>query len=166
MDHKEGWVPKNWCFRIIILEKILKSPLDCKEIKPANPKGNQPWIFIGRTDAEVEVPMLWTLDVKSWITGKDPDGGKDWGQEEKGTTEDEMIGWHHWHSGHEFKQTQGDSEEQGSCSEEAWQAAVNGAAKSWIWLNNWTTMTLLSDLPGNELTSKMLWIIFEYNEII
>ena len=89
--HKEGWVPKNWCFQTVVLEKILESPLDCKEIKPVNPKENQLWIFIGRTDAETEAPILWPPDLKSQLIGKDPDAGKDWGQE-KGTTEDEMIG--------------------------------------------------------------------------
>ena len=91
LDHKESWGPKKWCFQIVVLEKILESPLDCKEIKPVNPKGNQSWIFIGRTDAEAEAPTLWPPDVKNWLIGKDPDAGKDWGQEEKGTTEDEMV---------------------------------------------------------------------------
>ena len=105
------WVPKNWCFRAVVLEKILESPLDSKETKPVNPKGNQLWIFIGRTD---EVPILWPPGVRSWLIWKDPDAGKDWGQEKKGMTEDEMVGWHHWFSGHEFEQTPGDSEGQGS----------------------------------------------------
>ena len=96
---------KNWCFQIVVLEKTLKSPLDCKEIKPVNPKGNQPWIFIRRTDAEAEAPILWPPDVKSQLTGKDPDAGKDWKQEEKGTTEDEMAGRHHWLDGRQFEQT-------------------------------------------------------------
>ena len=90
LDYKEVWVPKNWCFWTVVLEKILESPLDCKEIKPVNPKGNQPWIFIWSTDAEA--PVLWTPDVKSQLIGKDPDAGKDWGQEEKGMTEDKMVG--------------------------------------------------------------------------
>ena len=114
LDHKEGWVPKNWCFLIVVLEQTLESPLDSKEIKLANPKGNQPWIFIGRPDAEAETPILWPPDVKSRLIGKDPDAGKDWGQEEKGTTEDEMVGWYHRLNGHEFEQTVGDSERQGS----------------------------------------------------
>ena len=101
MDHKEGWEPKNWCFQIVTLDKILESPLDCKEIQPVHPKGNQPWIFIGRTDAEA--PIVWPPDMKSWLFGKDPDAGKDWGQEEKGMTEDEMVGWHHRLDEHEFK---------------------------------------------------------------
>ena len=100
LDYKESWVPKNWCFWTVVLEKTLESPLDCKEIKRANAKANQPWIFTGRTVAEAEVPILWPPDSKSRVIGKDPDNGKDWGQEEKGTTEDEMVGWHHWLSGH------------------------------------------------------------------
>ena len=103
----------NICHPIVVLEKTPESPLDCKEIKPVNTKGNQPWIFIGRTDAETQALILWPPDVKSWLTGKDPDAGKDWRQE-KGMTEDEMVGWHHWLNGHEFEQTPGDSEGQGS----------------------------------------------------
>ena len=114
LDHKEGWAQKNWCFWTVVLEKILESPLDCKEIQPVNTKGNQSWIFIGRTDVEAEVPILWPSDGMSWLTGKDPDAGKDWRQEEKGTTEDEMVGWLHWLNGHEFGQTLGDGEGQGS----------------------------------------------------
>ena len=91
LDHKEGRVPENLCFQIVVLEKTLESPLDCKDIKPVNPKENQPWIFIGRTDAKAEAPILWPPDAKSWLNGKDPDAGKDWGQEEKGATEDEMF---------------------------------------------------------------------------
>ena len=107
LDHKEGRVLRNWCFQTVVLEKTLESPLDFKEIKPVNHKGNQSWIFIGRTDAEA--PILWPPDAKSQLIGKDPDVGKDWGQEEKGATEDEMIGWHHWLNGHEFEQTLGDN---------------------------------------------------------
>ena len=107
LDHKEGWALKNWCFQI-------ESPLDCKEIKPVDPKGIQPWMFTGRTPAEVESPLLWPLAVKSWLIGKDPDAGKDWRQEEKEIEEDEMIGWHHWLDGHEFEQALGDGGGQGS----------------------------------------------------
>ena len=114
LDHKEGWVPKNWCFWTVVLEKTLESPLDTKEIKSVNPKGNQLWVFIGRTDAEVEAPVLWPPDVKGWIIRKDPDAGKDWQQQEKRVTEDEMVEWHHWFYGCEFEQTLGDSERQGS----------------------------------------------------
>ena len=122
LDQKEGWAPKNECLQTVVLETP-ESPLDWKEIKPVNPKGTQPWIFIGRTDAETETSILWPLDTKSWLTGKDPDAGKHWGQEEKGATEDEMVGWHHWLNGHEFEQTLGDREGQGSlecCSPWGW----------------------------------------------
>ena len=99
LDHKEASAPKNWCFWTVVLEKNLLSSLDYKEIKPVNPKGNQSWIFTGRTDAEAEAPILWPPDAKNWLLGKDPDAGQDWRQEEKGTTEDEMTGWHHRLSG-------------------------------------------------------------------
>ena len=95
LDCKESWEPKNWCFWTVVLEKTLESPLDCKEIQPVHPKGNQSWMFIGRTDVEVETPILWPPDAQSWLIGKDPDAGKDWRQEEKGTTEDEVAGWQH-----------------------------------------------------------------------
>ena len=101
--HKESWALKNWCFWNVVLEKTLESPLDFKEIQPVHPKGNQSWIFIGRTDAKAETPILWPPDVKRWLMWKDPDAGKDWRREEKGTTEDEMVGWHHWLKGHEFE---------------------------------------------------------------
>ena len=114
LDNKKGWAPKNWFLRTVVLEKILESPFDCTEIKPVNPKGNQSWIFIGRTDAEAEAPILWPPNVKDWLIGKHPDAGKDWMQEEKGMTEDEMVGWHHWLSRHEFEQTPGDGEGPGS----------------------------------------------------
>ena len=96
LGHKESWALKNWCFWTVVLEKTLESTLDCKEIKSVSPKGNQSWIFIGRTDAEAQASILWPPDANSWLIGKDPDAGKDWKQEEKGTTEDEMVGWHHW----------------------------------------------------------------------
>ena len=115
LDHKEVWAPKNLCFWTVMLEKTLESPLDCKEIKPINPKGNQPWIFPGRTDAEAVAPILWHPDAKSWRIGNNSDAGKDRGQqEEKGTTEDEMVGWYHQLNGHEFQQTPGDRKGQGS----------------------------------------------------
>ena len=103
LDYKESWALKNWCFLTVVLEKTLESLLDCKEIKTVNPKGNQPWIFIRRTDAEAEAPILWPPDEKNWLIWKDPDAGKDWKQEEKGKTEDEMVGWHHQLDGHEFE---------------------------------------------------------------
>ena len=104
LDYEESWMLKNWCFWTVVLEK---SPLDCKEIQPVHPKGDQSWVFIGRTDAEAETPILWPLHAKSWLIGKDPDAGRDWGQEEKGTTEDEMAGWHHRLNGHGFEWTLG-----------------------------------------------------------
>ena len=103
LDYKESWAPNNWCFWTVVLEKTLESPLDCKEIQPVHPKGDQSWIFIGRTDAEAETPILWPPDVKNWLLRKDPDAGKDWRQEKKGRTEDEMVGWYHRLNGHEFE---------------------------------------------------------------
>ena len=103
LDCKESWGPKNWCFQTVVLEKTLESPLDCKEIQPVHPKGDQSWVFIEGTDAEAETPILWPPDVKSWLIWKDPDAWMDWGQEEKGMTEDEMAGWHHELDGHEFE---------------------------------------------------------------
>ena len=111
LDHREGWALKNWCFWTVV--KTLESPLDYKEIKPVNPKRNQPWKCIGRTDAEAEAPILWPPDVKNWLIGKDPDAGKDRGQEEKGMTEDEMVGWHHRLDAHEFEQAPGAGDGQG-----------------------------------------------------
>ena len=113
LDHKEGRVLKNGCFQTMMLEETHESLLNSKGMKPINPKGNQPWIFIGRTDAEVEAPILWLPDAKSWLTGKDPDAGKDWGQEEKEMTEDNMVGWNHWLNGHEFEQAPGVGDGQG-----------------------------------------------------
>ena len=126
LDHKESWALKNLCFWIVMLEKTLVSPLDSKEIKPVSPKGNQPWIFTGRTDAEVETPILWPPVVKSRLSGKDPDAGKDWGQEEKAATEDGTR-----LNGHEFEQTQGDGEGQGSLA-----CCSSWITKSWIWLSD------------------------------
>ena len=111
LDHEEGWV-LNWCFQIVVLDKTLKSPLDSKKIKPVNPKGNQPWIVIGRTDAETEAPILWPLDAKNGLTGKDPDATKGWKQKEEGVAEDEMVRKHHWHKGCEFEPIPGNSEGQ------------------------------------------------------
>ena len=113
LEYKESWAPKNWCFWTVVLEKTLESPLDCKEIQPVHPKWDQSWVFIGGTDVEAETPILWPPDVESWLIWKDPDSGKDWGQEEKETTEDEMVGWHHWHNGHGFEWTPGIGDGQG-----------------------------------------------------
>ena len=114
LGYKESWGPKNWCFWTVVLEKTHECPLDCREIKPLNPKGNQSWIFIGKTDAETETPILWPPDVKNWLIGKDPDTGKDWRWEEKGTTEDEVVGWRHRPDEHEFRQAPGVDDRQRS----------------------------------------------------
>ena len=103
LDYKESWVLKNWCFWTVVLEKTFDSPLDCKEIQPVHPKGDQSWIFIGRTDAEAEAPIVWPPDVNNWLTGKVPNAGKDWRQKEKGMTQNEMVGWHDWLDGHELE---------------------------------------------------------------
>ena len=134
VGHKKGWALKNWCFGTVVLEKTLESPLDCREMTRVNPKGNQPWIVIGRTDAEAEPPILWPSNRKSRLTGKDPDAGKNWRQEEKGTTEDETVGWYHWLNGHDFEQIPGNSEGQGSlacCS--PWSCKESDMTE---WLNN------------------------------
>ena len=114
LDHKRGWALKNWCCQTAVLEKTLESPLDSKEFKPVNPKGNKTWILIGRTDAEAVAPILWPPDAKNWLIRKDPDARKDWRLEEKGTTEDETVGWQHQLNGHEFEQAPGDGEGQRS----------------------------------------------------
>jgi len=135
LDYKESWGPKNWCFWTVVLEKTLESPLDCKEIQPVHPKGDQSWVFIGRTDAKAETPILWPSDAKSWLIWKDPHAGNDWGQEKKGTTEDEMAGWRHRLNGHAL----------GGLRElvmdrEAWHAVVHGVVKSRTWLSDWTQL--------------------------
>ena len=138
LEPKDGWVPKNWCFQTMVLEKTLGSPLDSKEIKPVNPKGNQSWIFIGRPDAKAEVPILWPPDAKSCLIGKDSDAGKDSGQKEKGATADEMTEWHHQLNGHEIDQTPEGSEGQGSlacCS-----PCCRKESDMTEWLNNWTVV--------------------------
>ena len=131
LDYKESLALKNWCFWTVMLEKTLESPLDYKEIQPVHPKGDQSWVFIGRTDVEAETPILWPSDVKNWLIWKDPGAGKDWGQEEKGMTEDEMVGWHHWLNGHEFEQALGVGDRW-----EVWCVAVHDVAKSWTQLRD------------------------------
>ena len=133
LDHKESWVSKNWCYWSVVLEKTLKSPLSSKDIKPVNPKGNQSWIFIGRTDAEAETPILWPPVEKSWLIWKDPDAGKYWGQEEKGVTGCDvwMASPTQWMSLSKLRKI--------VKNREAWRAAVPGVVKSWMWLSNWTT---------------------------
>ena len=114
LNYKESWTSNNWCFWTVVLEKTLEHPLDCKKIKPVNSKWNQSWIFIERTDAEAEIPLLWPPDVKNWLIGRDPDAVKDWRQEEKGMIENGRVGWHHWLDGHEFEQALGTGFVQGS----------------------------------------------------
>ena len=133
LDHKESWMPKNWCFWTVVLEKTLDSPLDSKEIKPVNPKMNWPWMCIGRTDAKNEAPILWPPDARNWLTRKDSDVWNDWKQKEKRVTEDEMFGWHHWLSGHESEEIVKDRG--------AWCAAVHGVTKSPTQFSDWRTTT-------------------------
>ena len=150
LDNKKSWAPKNWCFWTVVLEMMLESPLDCKEIKPVHPKGNKSWIFIGRTDVEAETPILRPPDVKSQLIGKDPDAEKDWGQEEKGTTKDEMVGWHHQLSGHESGWTPG------LMDGEAWRASVHGVTNNWSGLSDWTKMWLQCCLKSRSGYSQRL----------
>ena len=153
--HKEGWTPKNWCFQIVVLEKTLESPLDFKAIKQVSPKGNHSLISNGRTDAEAEASIRWPPNENSWLIGKDPDAGKDWDQEEKGLTEDEIVEWHHQLSGHEFEQILGDSEGQ-----EGWHAAVHGIPKSW-------TLQQRQDASTVKWLNKAEYVhIMEYNSIM
>ena len=144
MDYKESWAPKNWCFWSVVLEKTLESPLDCREIKPVSPEGNQKWIFIGRTDAKAETPILWPPHLKNWLTGKDPDAGKDWRQEEKGMTEDEMVGWHHQLNGHESEPALGVGDGQaslGCCS--PWGGKESDTTERLNWTDlNWIQITV------------------------
>ena len=153
LDHKEDWALKNWCFWTVVLEKTLESPLDYKEIQPVHSKGDQSWVFIGRTDAEAAI--LWPPDTKSQLTGKDPDAGKDWRQKEKGMTEDKTVEWHHWFNGLEFEQTAGDSKGQGNqaCCSPWGHKELNTTE----WLNNSTTIYWeihTSSLEGNKWRIK------------
>ena len=133
LHYKESWGLNNWCFWTVVLERTLESTLDCKEIQPVHPEGNQSWIFIGRTDAEAETPILWPPDVKNWLIGKDPDAEKDWRQDEKGTTEDTIAGWHHWLNGHE--------------SEKAWELVMNREA--------WCTQSVGSQRVGHNWATEL-----------
>ena len=146
LDCKENWTLKNWCFWTMVLEKTLESALDCKEIQPVHPKGDQHWTLIGRTEAEVEVPILWPPDTKSWPIGKDPDAGKNWRQEEKRTTEDTMVGWHHWLDGHEFEETPGvgDGQESLGCYS-PWDRKELDTTEWLNWTVNFSGLEFLGD---------------------
>ena len=157
LDHKESWVLKNWCFWTVVLEKTLESPLDYKEIQPVTPKGNQSWIFNGRTDAEA--PILWPPDAKHWLIGKDPDAGEDWGQEEKGTTEDEMVGWHHRLNGHEFEQTPGVGDGQGGLAcRSPWGREESETTEGLNWTDG-VSLSLFEEL-------KLLLLVFALNPLL
>ena len=153
-DYKESWEPKNWSFWTVVLEKIPESSLDYKEIKLVNPKGKQSWIYSGRTDAKPETPILWPLDAKNWLIWKDPDAGKDWRQEEKGMTEDEIVGWHHQCNRHEFEQAPGAGDGQVSlvcCS--PWGRKESDMTE---WLN-WTEIVMLQNLCNKRELPEILW---------
>ena len=149
LDYKESWSLKNWCFSTVVLEKTLESLLGCKEIQPVHPKGDESWVFIGRTDAKAKTPILWPPHVRSWLIGKDSDAGKDWGQEEKGTTEDEMAGWHHWLNGRESGWTPGDGNGQGglACCD-SWGCKETDTTEQL----NWTELIVLCLLNGHKDT--------------
>ena len=147
LDYKESWALKNWCFWTVVLEKILETPLDCKEIQPVHPKRSQSWMFIGRTDAEADTPILWPPDVRNWLIGKDPDAGKDWRQEEKRMTEDEMVGWH------PTIDMSLSTLQEWVMDREAWHAAVHGIAKSRSQPSNPTELIVYLDILSLHLMS-------------
>ena len=143
LDCEEGWVPKNWCFWTVVLEKTLESPLHCKEIQPVHSEGDQPWDFFGRNAAKAETPVLWPPHAKSWLTEKDADAGRDWGQEEKGTPENEMAGWHHWLDGRESEWTPGVGDGQGGLV-----CCNSWGCKDWVTELNWTGLTYLETMTS------------------
>ena len=154
LDYKESWVPKNWCFWTVVLEESLESPLDCKEIQPAHPKGYQSWVFIGRADFEAETPILWPPDVKSWLIWKDPDAGKDWEQEEKDTIEDEMVGWHHRLNGHGFGSTPGVGDGQGGLACCLSWGRKESDTTEWL---NWTKPGRQRDKVSSVKRASWIW---------
>ena len=155
LDYKESWALKNWCFWTVVLEKTVESPLDHKEIKPVNPKGNQPWTFIGRTDVESEAPKVWPLDAKNWLIGKDLDAVNNLRQEEKGIIENEMVGWHHWLDGHGFEQAQKVSDGQGSLA----CCSSSGHNESRRQLSNWTELNWIVHIWTFESKFDILYIL-------
>ena len=162
LDHKEGWALKNWWFWTVVLEKTLESPLDCKESQPVHPKGNQPWLFIRWTGAEAEASILWPPDAKSQFIGKEPDAGKGWRQEEKGTIEDKMVGWHHWLNGHEFEQTPGDGEGQESLAcYSPWGCKKSDRTK---WLNNNSVILCLAFWKTARLFSTVAPLFVQFHQ--
>ena len=181
LDCEESWAPKNWCFWTVVLEKTLESPLGCKEIQPVHPEGGKSWLFIGRTDAEAETTILWPPRVTSWLIGKDPDAGRDWGQEEKAMTEDEMAGWHHRLNGHEFEYTPGVGDKQGglACCD-SWGCKESDMTERLNWIEqNWketphslavTPLFLLKPFQQSTESTFLLCIclswIFHINRII
>ena len=155
LDCEERWAPKNCCFWTVVLEKTLESLLDCKEIQPVHSEGDKPWDFFGRNDAKAEAPVLWPPHAKSWLIGKDSDAGRDSGQEEKGTTEDEMAGWHHWLDGCEFEMVM---------VREAWWAAIHGVSKSQTRLSDWTELNWIFHYTHTlyHTTSHHFFCIYSY----
>ena len=155
VDCEESWMPKSWCFWTVVLEKTHESPLDCKKVQPVHSKGDQSSMFFGRNNAKAETPVLWPPYAKSWLIGKDSDVGRDWGQEEKGTTEDEMAGWHHWLNGHEFEWTPGVGDGQGGvvcCN--SWGCKESDTTERLNWLTDWQTW----NMKGKKILIKNLSI--------
>ena len=152
LDCEESWVPKNWCFWTVVLEKTLASPLDCKEIQPVHSKGDQSWVFFGRTDAEAETPILWPPDAKSWLIWEDSDAGRDWGQEEKGTTEDEMAGWHPQSMDMSLSELR-----ELVMDREAWHAVIHEVTNNWTQLSHWTELNWTFLDPGGGYKILILW---------
>ena len=165
LDYKESWAPKNWCFWTVVLEKTLESPLGCKKIQPVHPKGDQSWVFIGRTHVEAETPILWPPDVKSWLIWKDPNSGKDWRQEEKGRTEDDMTGCHHWLNRHEFGETPGVGDGQGGlacCG--SWGHKESDTSERLNWTEEYYSSILSYCLSGAQLSTTVCSYSFVESE--
>ena len=165
LDCEESWVLKNWCFWIVVLEKTLESPLDCKEIQSVHSKGDQPWVFFGSNDAKGETPILWPPHANSWLLGKYSDAGRNWGQEEKGMTEDEMAGWHHQLDGHEFESTLGVDQQGGLACCDSWVTKSQTRLSDWTELK-WKVLKSTSEYPAiSQLfsTSKLSNIIYVSN---